>query len=144
METHEDYLPAEPSERALAAAHLEATVAAMGLGNGSGLRRSTDGRCYIVGTKYGTVLVYSVEYVAVMLSCKIEGLPREDRRVYGSAADAAAFLRLAFAENKPDEAMRVPLRQPKRKNPPAQSPLPNATQAGYPDSFPEDFLGGGE
>lgn len=121
--------PAKPeaTDRAIAARKLAEVVTALGavtLAGGDVLREET-GRYYAVPFGHGMFMsgiafVYGPTYVRVTYTADTgfvppNGLPRADSRNFGSVDAAAKFLTLCLHERKFAEALKLPLREPKRK-----------------------------
>lgn len=121
---HEDYQPVRPTERHQIALDLAAWCYAQGLqdtvSTGPSCVRDERGRYYAVALvldepTHGTVYVYGVDYLSLWYHTDRPGLPANDTRLFGSAEEVMIFLSLAFLEGKPEEALAIPQRQPRRR-----------------------------
>jgi hypothetical protein len=150
---HEDYEYPLPSERHQACIDVAEAIKNMGLG---GPTKAFVGRHFqgkyryvefgVEGCLDGQVSCYGPNYIQVSYRGTVPGMPPQDRRVFSSPETAIAFLRLAFIDGKPVDALSVPLREFKRRSvKEPQQPLPkNVSTEGAPLSFDADFLSAGQ
>jgi len=121
---HDDYRPVPPSPRHQAADDMAAWVrdSTLGLPPVKGIqpRRDHQGRYYAIDwgqqeEAHGTVYVYGSTYFKVWYHTTRPGLPLNDTRLFAALEEVMAFLSLAFIDDKPEQALAIPQRQPKKR-----------------------------
>jgi len=86
----------------------------------------------------GAIRIFGENWIEISYQTRYLALPRYDRRVFGSVADATEFLRLAFVLGHYQDALAIPQRERKGK-PMAETPgdASRATTGGQTENLPE-------